>query len=478
MPKPQNFVPVTRALPHQVEAIEFIANREWSALFDEQGLGKTKVIIDALSQMMRDRVIDSALVVAPLTLLFNWEDEVRKHSHLVPIVVRGSRGQRKYQLLTGANFYIANYDALVGGREVFQRLVRSRKMAIALDESTRIKDPATATAQALHAVGAYADRRIIMTGTPIANRPQDLWSQFYFLDGGDTLGDDYSAFARRFEPGSETFTTELDELSETVRQCSIRRLKDETLELPDKVVRVVPVQLVGEQAEAYRRCADELIVEVRPLTGAKYIKEVEGILEKLLRLVQLASSPALLDARYVGPNAKYDELDDLIPSLLETHEKVILWSSFVQNVEALAARYSVYGTGFIHGGVGLDERAALVRAFQSEDRPRILVANPAAAREGLTLTRASAAVYMDRNFSLVDYLQSQDRIHRIGQTRQCEIIKLVAEGTVDEYVDVLIELKSTIADYVYRPTNERETSVVSLLEEKGLLLRVLGGTAE
>jgi len=116
-----------------------------------------------------------------------------------------------------------------------------------------------------------------------------------------------------------------------------------------------------------------------------------------------------------------------------------------------------------------------VRSFQQVGAPRILVANPAAAREGLTLTRASAAVYFDRGFNLVDYLQSQDRIHRIGQEKVCEIHKLVAADTVDEYIDTVIDLKSAIADYIYRPRAEGVQAIEGLLEDKANLISILGG---
>src|SRR5665647_565318 len=110
MAKSQDFSPRTVALPHQREAIEYVKTHSSAALFDEQGLGKTKIVIDAFADLMALREIDAALVIAPMTLLFNWEQEVRKHSHLVPVVLRGTRRERKYRLLTGANFYIVNYD--------------------------------------------------------------------------------------------------------------------------------------------------------------------------------------------------------------------------------------------------------------------------------------------------------------------------------------------------------------------------------
>jgi SNF2 family DNA or RNA helicase len=108
----QDFTPRTKPLPHQREAIEYVIKTPRAALFDEQGLGKTKIVIDAFAELMRRGEIDAALVVAPMGLVYNWEAEVGKHSSLVPVVLRGAGRERKYRFLSGANFYIANYAAV------------------------------------------------------------------------------------------------------------------------------------------------------------------------------------------------------------------------------------------------------------------------------------------------------------------------------------------------------------------------------
>lgn len=471
----QDFSPRTKPMPHQIEAIKYIIDTQYSALFDEQGLGKTKIVIDAFSELMRRGEIDASLIVAPMGLVYNWEAEVSKHSNLIPVVLRGTTRQRKYRFLSGANFYIVNYEAIVGQLEIFLKMIRTRRFAVALDEATRIKDPVTVTAQAICSLGKHAVRRVIITGTPIANRPVDLWSQFFFLDEGRLLGKDFKVFADRFNPEQLAGESELVSLSETIRMNSIRRLKNDVLELPDKVYIVHDIDLIGSQREMYRRCADDLIVLLRSMTGETYLREVSGIFEKLLRLIQIASNPGLLDPHYNGPNAKIDYLNTLCDQLLEDHQKLIVWSGFISNIETVVHLLKRYRPLKIHGGVSIEERAEIVKSFQGNEFNRVLVANPAAAREGLTLTKASAAIYLDRTFNLVDYLQSQDRIHRIGQTRRCEIHKLIATNTIDEYVDVAMQLKECVANFVYSPTNERKSQLLKIRTEKDEILRFLGG---
>jgi SWI/SNF-related matrix-associated actin-dependent regulator 1 of chromatin subfamily A len=469
----QDFSPRTAPLPHQREAIQYVIDTPSAAIFDEQGLGKTKIVIDAFCELMRTGAIDAALVVAPMSLVFNWEAEVRKHSRLIPVVLRGSKREKKYRFMTGANFYLVNYEALASQRDIFRKLVDSRRFAVALDESTRIKTPTTQAAESVFAVTENAVRRVIMTGTPIANRPADLWSQFFFLDRGELLGTDYAAFVARTDPDSETAEDDLRALSVKIMASSIRRLKDDVLELPDKTYIAHSIELAGPQLEMYTRCARDLVVELRALSGDAYIHEIDNVLEKLLRLVQIASNPGLVDPLFPAPVAKLDHLEHLVGDLLTRHEKVIVWSSFVENIECICRRLSEYEPFKIHGGVSAEERASIVPAFQDSARHTVLVANPAAAREGLTLTRASAAVYVDRTFNLVDYLQSQDRIHRIGQDRPCEIHKLVAKHTVDEYVDAVIAAKSSVADFVYCPDGDKMRRMQDLRADRDEVLGIL-----
>src|SRR3989304_2642462 len=133
----QNYEAKTQALPHQTEAINFIYEHQEVALFDEQGLGKTKIVIDALCWAMRRGEIEGGLVVAPMSLLYNWEQEVIKHSFLIPIVLKGSKREKRYKFMTGANFYVTNYEAIIAELLRIKRFCKSRKVAMILDESAR-----------------------------------------------------------------------------------------------------------------------------------------------------------------------------------------------------------------------------------------------------------------------------------------------------------------------------------------------------
>src|SRR3990170_2537589 len=265
--KEQIFEPKTSAMPHQVEAINYIDTHQEIALFDEQGLGKTKIVIEALCGAMKRGDIEGVLVVAPMSLLYNWENEVVKHSFLIPIVLRGSEREKRYKFLTGANFYITNYEAVIAELERIKRFCKSRKVAMILDESARIKDPQTKTAQALFQLRPHSVKRIIITGTPVANKPVDLWAQFFFLDGGVLLGNAFGEFKERYNEKKNDYRDRLKELQSEIGQHSLRRCKDDVLELPEKKFVNVYVNLSGKQLKLYDKLREELRIEVQDIAG-------------------------------------------------------------------------------------------------------------------------------------------------------------------------------------------------------------------
>ncbi len=388
----QVFEPKTQALPHQLEAINYIKNNQEVALFDEQGLGKTKIVIESLCWSMKQGEIEGALVVAPMSLLYNWEQEVLKHSFLIPIVLRGSKREKRYKFMTGANFYITNYEAIIAELQRIKRFCKSRKVAIVLDESPRIKDPATKTSQSLFELRQYSVKRTIITGTPVANKPVDLWAQFFFLDGGKLLGENFNDFKSKYREKSIHYKELLDELKNIIAEHSIRRCKNNVLELPEKKFVNIYVNLSGKQDELYNKLREELKIEVQDMTGNLVIDEAENILKKLLRLIQISSNPFLVDKGYNEIPAKFSTLDGLLEDIVSRNEKVIIWTNFIENITVLKNRFKYYEPVVIHGEIPIKDRAEIVKTFQESNKNRLMIANPSAAREGLTLTRANNAI--------------------------------------------------------------------------------------
>lgn len=446
MPSPK---PAPLALTHQEEGTRFLRENERAALFDEQGLGKSKQLIDALAAKIAAGHLGAGLIICPNGLKSNWAQEVEKFSSLPYAVFGSGKDARRVAFRSlRAAFYIINYEAVASELASLKALLKFKPIALVLDESHRIKTPEAKSTKAILALRAHAARRYILTGTPVANKPEDLWSQMFFLDDGESLGASFEDFQRAYQSGANGYRN-IEQLRDRVSSKSLRRTKSEALDLPEKRYTRVPVDLSVEQRTMYDNMRHELQLWVQSLDGAEVLERGDVILARMVRLAQLASNPGLLDAGYRETPAKFQKLDELLERYMtrDPTQKVIVWSSFVGNIDSLRDRYERWSPVVIHGDVASDQRDAAVKAFRSDQQTRLLIANPAAAREGLTLTEASVAIYLDRTFNLVDYLQSQDRIHRISQTRDCEIVLLIATHSVDEFIDFSLEQKHRLARY-------------------------------
>ena len=271
-------------LPHQQEGTSFLRDREAAALFDEQGLGKSRQLIDAICQDVETGVLDGALIVCPNSIKSTWGEEIVRHSNSRYAVFDSGRRARRlaFQSLK-AIFYVINYEAVAAELPSLRALLRFKRMALVLDESHRIKTPEARVTRAIHSLRADAVRRYIMTGTPVANKPEDLWAQYFFLDDGTTLGRTFDAFRSQFCT-SEGGYIHMDELRHRIAALSLRREKQGTIELPSKTVARVPVLLRGRQLRMYEEMRNQLALWIRDLSGEEILTRAENILTRLIRL--------------------------------------------------------------------------------------------------------------------------------------------------------------------------------------------------
>lgn len=442
------------AFPHQLAALRAIRDLPHAAVFHEQGLGKTKIGLDlALSWLSRD-IVDSVLIITKKGLIENWRGEVGAHSHLRPRLLGQDRSANFLAFNSPARLYLAHYEVMVSERKRLELFLKTRRVGVLLDEAHKIKNPDAEISQALHALSDCFARRVIMTGTPVANRPYDLWSQIRFLDGGEALGDEYTAFKREFDLSNDlgrneakatAFADALEKLFDRIRPFSVRETKKTAdLELPDKTIRNVECEMEPRQTEIYDEFRNELAAVVVQ-GGRPVLDDAEAILKRLLRLVQVASSPSMVDQSYRASPGKMRHLEDLVHEAIDADEKIVVWTSFTDNADRLRLHLDEFGAVVVHGGIAMAKREEALASFKTDPATRVLIATPGAAKEGLTLTVANHAVFYDRGFSLDDYLQAQDRIHRISQHRPCFVTNLIAKDTVDEWVDALLMAKHLAA---------------------------------
>jgi SNF2 family DNA or RNA helicase len=439
---------------YQVDAVEAIKNLPYAAVLHEQGLGKTKIGVDVALQWLKANEVDSVLVVTKRGLIENWREEIRAHTYIAPRILDQRKPSNFFALNSAARLYLTHYEVIKSEQRRLALFLKTRRVAAILDESQKIKNPESDTAIAFHKLGPGFTRRIIMTGTPVANRPFDLWSQIFFLDSGNSLGTDFASFRQKLDLSNDlwtsktkraTFESELAAVFDKIRLFTVRETKDSAgIQLPEKHIQNVFVDAEARQRELY----DQFRFDVRAdvvRNGELITDDAEDLLKRLLRLVQVASNPRLVDQSYKYIPGKMPVLLSLLEKASISESKAIVWTSFVENAEWLAAELRRFNPAVVHGNRSMDERNDAIRRFKGEKSCRLLVATPGAAKEGLTLTVANHAIFFDRSFSLDDYLQAQDRIHRISQEQTCYVWNLICKDTVDEWVDTLLAAKRLAA---------------------------------
>ena len=467
----------------QVEAVEAVKDLPFAALFHEQGLGKTKIGLDLALDWIKRQIVDSVLIVTKRGLVTNWTDELKAHTYLSARVLTQNRSANFFSLNSPSRLYLTHYEAVKSEERRLALFLKTRRVGVILDEAHKIKNPQSGISQTLHRLAIGFVRRIIMTGTPIANRPFDLWSQIYFLDQGKALGTDFEQFRKRLDLTNDLwaddakqaeFESGLAEVFAKIRAFAVRETKNSAgIELPEKLIQNLFIEMEREQRALYERYRTDLCASVTR-DGVIVEDDAEELLKRLLRLVQIASNPLLVDQSYKETPGKFPRLLQLIEDSVEAGAKLIIWTNFVDNARWLSKKLSHFGVATVHGDLSIGERETSIREFKTENGCRLLIATPGAAKEGLTLTVANRAVFYDRSFSLDDYLQAQDRIHRISQTQACLVWNLLGRGTVDEWVESLLVAKRLAAQLAQADISADQYRIAANYDFGRIVREILG----
>lgn len=471
------------AFPFQTPAIDFVVDKEYSAIFYEQGLGKTKIAIDVALRWLTAKEVDTVLIVTKKGLVNNWLEEFAFHAFIKPKVLSSDRGKNYYVFNSSARIMITHYEAIVTERSRLEKFLKLRDVAIIVDESAKLKNPATKVTSTFLELAPLFVRRVIMTGTPVPNRPYDIWAQIFFLDGGKSLGKSYEEFKRGSDltnnlyndvVAQKCFSKALSEIFPKIKGFCIRETKEGSgLALPGKYYESVicewePVQF--EKYEAIRMQEKYAVIRDKKLST----EDSEYTVKRLTRLLQVASNPFLIDETYSHSPGKLEQLLYLLRGAHSNGEKSIVWTSFVENATWIARQVKQYNPVVIYGGISDERRNSAISKFKNDINCEVLVAVPAAAKEGLTLTVANHVIFWDRSFSLDDYLQAQDRIHRISQKKDCYVTNLIMEDSIDIWVDSLLSAKALAAQLTQSDKSEEEYIAYADYSYGALIRDVLG----
>ncbi len=443
-----------QAFPYQDEAVSFVSGRNYSAIFHEQGLGKTKIALDVALLWLARREIDTVLFITKKGLIGNWQREFGIHTNVKPLILTEDGARNYYVFTTPCRIVLTHYEVVKKEERRLLAWLKTRRVAVFLDEAVKIKNPEAAVTKAFFRVGPLFSRRVIMTGTPAANRPFDVWAPIFFLDAGAALGTDFAKFKREVDLSKELRTNKslLENYKQTLAsvhsklaQISIRETKaGGRITLPAKEFVKITCGWEAGQHELYRQVREDLRAVIFR-EGALVAEDEDVILKRLLRLIQIASNPKLIDEGYSAEPGKFQQLYDLVSDICRQNEKVIVFTVFNPNSTWLAKKLEPFGSLCLNGTMPMDRRNAVVKWFLENRDDRVLVATTGAAKEGLTLTVANHVIFYDRTYSLDDYLQAQDRIHRVSQHKTCYVYTLLMQDSIDEWVDALVEQKHLAA---------------------------------
>mgnify|MGYP000605403825 FL=1 len=454
---------------NQLINLKKISHLPGAATFSVPGAGKTTEALAFFFVNATD--IDRLLVVAPKNAFSAWDEQLDAcmgENYGKFVRLRGGEAAIQTALQTNPRFMLITYDQLSRVKNTIVSLLSSGNIYMFLDESHRIKGgKQIKRADAILEMAHLPKRKLIMSGTPMPQSPKDLVSQFSFL----------------YPTKDVTDTTVID----LIQPIFVRTTKGQ-LGIPKLDHRVVQVPMTQLQREIYKTLKSEVRRQLNPVLSDSSRYELRRIGKCVMKVMEFVSNPSLLSNdmdyafdRRVGAlllesdGPKIDYVCRRARQLAAEGKKVLIWSSFVQNVELIALRLSDLGAEYIHGGVDagdesdFDTREGKIKRFHTEDTCKVLVANPAACSEGISLHKVCQyAIYLDRSFNAAHYMQSEDRIHRLGLSPDAkpQIEFVECEDSIDQVVRTRLELKvKTMAQALEDSSLSVEISSVDYDEE-------------
>ena len=462
----------TPPFSHQEIALHRSITKDAYALFMEQGTGKTKVIIDNACYLFLEGKISCLLVVAPNGVHRNWlSDEFPTHCwdnvKYEPFIWRSGKAntvnfQRQFNYISRPSkdyltVFTINIDAVITikGRAAMKTLLENHKCMLVVDESTDIKTPGAKRTKALRTMSKWAPYRRILTGTPTAERPLDLYGQFAFLEP-KVFGNSFYSFKHTYGVWEDKWVygrpkpfqvsvgyKNLDDMQSRIEPYSYRVTKEEALDLPPKLYTKRYFTLTRDQQVLYRNLREDYVAAF----NSGEIITADMALTRLLRLQQISCGYVPVDdggmMEIAGPNPRLEALKEVVDN---SEGSILIWTRFRKDIDLILGAYRDSVVRY-DGSVGDDERAEAIQEFQS-GKKRIFIGNPKAGGRGITLHKASTVVFYSNYFGLETRIQAEDRAHRIGLTHPVLYVDIVGEDTVDEKIVATLREKKRLADII------------------------------
>lgn len=419
-------------------------------LADDMGLGKTIETIAFINSIKQDMPI---LIVSPKSLVFNWVSEFNKFASDIPVyAIIGTVEERKKIIKKIKNdkfgVYFISYDSL---RNEFENLTDITFDMCILDEAQFIKNMHAKKTGAVKQINAL--HTIALTGTPIENNIYDLWSIFDFLMPHYLL--DYEDFKDSYEHNEEYYEIVRDKVAPFI----LRRRKEDVLkDLPEKYEVIITTEMSQEQRKLYDAFRLQAKEQLKSSDGGSKIMEVLSI---ITRLRQICVDPSTFVDNFTGESGKIAVLKDIIKDKMQEGHRFLIFSQFVSALNIVKDEIEKMGIKYfmITGDTSAKERLRICNDFNKDEDYKIVLISLKAGGTGLNLVGADVVIHLDPWWNYSAESQASDRAHRIGQTRTVEVIKLIAENSIEEKVVNLQNEKKELVDKVI---SDNDSSIKSL----------------
>lgn len=446
--------------PYQVDGVQWLERLRKmhlnGILADDMGLGKTLQAIAALTQYHTLHPNSLSLIVAPTSLLYNWKEEISKFNpNLYTVIIDGTPSNRKKRLeqLDQADIVITSYGLLQKDVDTYKKMTFAYTI---LDEAQHIKNRGTRNAKSAKMVNSKY--KLILTGTPIENSLEELWSLFDFLMPG--LLSTYERFVEKYIriPFAAQHNASLPILRKKTAPFILRRMKKDVLkDLPPISHIVYHCHLSDVQKSLYQEYAASARKELQKLVQKEGFEKAHiHILATLTRLKQICCHPAIFakDQAEIGDSAKYDMLLDVLTSLVEGQHKTVIFSQYTRMLRIMRADLEQMGIKFVYLDGSTKNRLEIVEQFNQDATISVFLVSLKAGGTGLNLTGADTVIHYDMWWNPAVENQATDRVYRLGQDKPVSSCKLITLDTIEEKILNLQNRKSGLADKVISDDDE------------------------
>ena len=418
-------------MEHQKEAIEKLVKNKKFILADDMGLGKTTSTIVAALETGAKKI----LIVCPASLKLNWEREIANYSDRTVFIAEGKKFSDEH------DFVIINYDILKNFHDLKEKddseLMRANFDLVIMDEAHMISNPQAQRTKIANDIASKSNRVWLLSGTPMTSRPMNYYNLLHLVDSPVAMN--WMAYAKRYCNGFQfavgkrkvwnvTGASNLDELRERTSTHILRRLKEEVLDLPEKIITPVYLRLKSKDYEE--------------LMGEYFNWYDENPEESSSLTVQFSK---LMKVRKVIAQEKINNTIELAENIIEQGKKVIIFTNFTDTLNTIYNHFGKQAV-YLDGSCSKFHRQNAVDEFQTNDKIKVFVGNLKAAGVGITLTSAEAVIMNDLSFVPAEHSQAEDRSHRIGQKNSTSVYYPLFENTIEGAIyDILNRKKKIIS---------------------------------